>query len=194
MSRSTSAPFVVIVSGWSHSASTRSRARDLPFAFDRLVRIGVGAEGDRVAAIAGLASSARSNAAALGFAKALVSKSRPARGRGTRGSARVAVDAAVLAPWYGLIDCAKPMSGESLRLMIVRAGWMRTVVLSGGGSSSPPASSTGAAHPSSTASRCSLRKRLAGLKRGAAPLARRGRGAHRLSFRVRMRARRPSSP
>ena len=26
-------------------------------------------------------------------------------------------------PWYGLIDCVNGMSGESLRLMIVRAGW-----------------------------------------------------------------------
>ena len=44
MSRSTSADFVTIV----------HRARHSPFALDRLVGIGVGAEGDRIAAVAGL--------------------------------------------------------------------------------------------------------------------------------------------
>jgi len=49
-------------------------------------------------------------------------------------------------PWYGLIDCENGMSGESLRAMIVRAGVMRTTVLSGGGVSAACRSSC---HPPS---------------------------------------------
>jgi hypothetical protein len=52
-------------------------ARDLPFALDRLIRVGVAAERDRVALVAGLASSARSSTAASGLAKSFVSNSRP---------------------------------------------------------------------------------------------------------------------
>src|SRR5208283_1576370 len=66
-------------------------------------------------------------------------------------------------PWYGLIDCVNGMSGESLRLMIVRAFWIEIVVL-GGGAFSPAVSSSTRDQPSSTASRASRRKRLAGLK------------------------------
>src|SRR6266513_3887228 len=72
-------------------------------------------------------------------------------------------------PWYGLIDCVNGMSGESLRAMIVRAFWIDTVVLSGGGSSSLGVPS-GGVQPSSTASRASRRKRLAGLKVAPRPL------------------------
>src|SRR5271170_795225 len=72
-------------------------------------------------------------------------------------------------PWYGLIDCENGMSGESLRLMIVRAFWIDTVVL-GGGASSPAASSSACDQPSSTASRASRLNRLAGLKVAPRPL------------------------
>src|SRR5437764_8610891 len=72
-------------------------------------------------------------------------------------------------PWYGLIDCVNGMSGESFRAMIVRAFWIDTVVLSGGGSSSLGVPS-GGVQPSSTASRASRRKRLAGLKVAPRPL------------------------
>src|SRR6266496_2798738 len=67
-------------------------------------------------------------------------------------------------PWYGLIDWLKPISGEVLRAMIVRAGWIVTVVLSGGSASSSLASGASGAQPSSTAARSSRRYRLAGLK------------------------------
>jgi len=54
-------------------------------------------------------------------------------------------------PWYGLIDCVNGMSGESLRAMIVRAGWIVTTVLGVCGAS---ASASAVDQPSSNASRC----------------------------------------
>src|SRR5678816_1581265 len=74
-------------------------------------------------------------------------------------------------PWYGFIDCENGMSGESLRAMIVRAGVIRTSVLSGGRGSSSSGSRPVVSQPSSTASRCSRRKRFAGLNVAPRPLA-----------------------
>ena len=85
-------------------------------------------------------------------------------------------------PWYGLIDCVNGMSGESLRLMIVRAGWIRTTVFSGGSaSSSPPASSIGSP---AVVDRLALLapKAVRRIERRAATLRRRGRSAHRTSL------------
>src|SRR5262245_50251981 len=63
------------------------------------------------------------------------------------------------------------MSGESLRAMMVRAGVIRTTVLSGGGGSSSSGERLLSRQPSSTSSRCSRRKRLAGLNVAPRPLA-----------------------
>ena len=68
-------------------------------------------------------------------------------------------------PWYGLIDCVNGMSGESLRAMIVRAGWIVTVVRSWRAAGLVGVFGIGgtAAQPSSYASRSSRRKRFCGL-------------------------------
>ena len=87
-------------------------------------------------------------------------------------------------PWYGLIDWVNGMSGESLRLMMVRACWMRTVVF--GGAAAVPSvavSSTGGAQPSSTGSRVRSAKRLSGLNVAPRPLRGGGLAAGRTSVR-----------
>ncbi len=103
-SRSISAPLVVIVSGWSHSASTSMRrARDLPFALDRLVRIGVGAERDRVAAVTGFRQLRAQQRRGIGLGEELRLEIEAGREIeiGVR-RPRVAIDAAVLAALVGI--------------------------------------------------------------------------------------------
>jgi hypothetical protein len=69
----------------------------------------------------------------------------------------------VLAALVGLIDASNGMSGERLRVMIVRASWIVTVVRTWRGVASPISGSGSRAQPSSTATRFASRKRLSGL-------------------------------
>ena len=52
-------------------------------------------------------------------------------------------------PWYGLIDWLNGMSGDALCAMMVRAGWIVTVVLSGelSGGAAPSSPGSGGSDP-----------------------------------------------
>src|SRR4051794_17829640 len=62
-------------------------------------------------------------------------------------------------PRYGLMDCSKWMSGESLVVMMLRASSQMTSVLGNAGSSGTPSASV--PHPSSNAWRSLLSNRWA---------------------------------
>ena len=96
---------------------------------------------------------------------------------------RVAVDAAVLAALVRIDRLRERDVGRIVAAMIVRACWMRTIVLSGGGASSSPS----AASPARPSRRRPLRAARGGsgcrIERRAAALGRRGGAAMQRSSR-----------
>ena len=163
--------------------------RDLPLALDRLVRVGVGAERDRVAHVAALRELRAQQLRRVGLREELrleVEARRQVEVRVRR--PRVAVDAAVLAALVRIDrlrerDVGRIVARDDRARALDRHGRAelgRRVVVAG--------SAAGGAQPSSYASRSSRRKRLPGLNvaprpRSAAAGARRsGSGIGAVSF------------
>ena len=148
------------------AADFDDRARDFPLALDRLIGVGVDADHDLRAFVSRprqLLAQKLGRVRLREDARLEIDAGREIA-VGVRGTG-VAINTTMLASRYGLIDCEKPTSGESLWLMMLFARSTVTCVLSGGSSSC-----SASVQPSSNASRATFSKRPSGLMPAPRPL------------------------